>query len=93
MIFDNVGMEFLKKHLFFCYDVGKKGGITVLQEIQVEKNPLGLRVYIDGVPDLKQLSEDEKDLALSGLQYEIKMFFKKKRSKCVKDDTPDLSPP
>lgn len=59
-----------------------------MQEISIKKNPLGLKIFINGVPDVKQISPDEKDLLLSSLHLEILEQFKKKRSKKQSEEPP-----
>ena len=52
-----------------------------MQEIILEKNPLALKIYINGKPDLCQIEKAEKEDEIAHLQIRIAELFKKKRTK------------
>jgi len=52
-----------------------------MQEVILDKNPSGLKILINGTPDVKQIPKQDKDLVLSVLQKQIVEMFQKKRTK------------
>ena len=46
-----------------------------MQEVQPKENPLGLKVYINGVPDLKAVSKEKAERILAALELEISEHF------------------
>lgn len=57
-----------------------------LKEIKIKNNETGLVIYINGVPNLKNIPKDLQDLALAGIEIQMTSYFKKKRRN-VKNDT------
>jgi hypothetical protein len=48
-----------------------------LQEIELKKNDTGLKIYINGIPDVHLLSETEKNLFISKTEIIISEMFEK----------------
>ena len=48
-----------------------------MQEIEVQDNPLGLKVFINGIPDLKAIPKEKAESILSALEMEISEFYEK----------------
>ena len=46
-----------------------------MQEVQPKENPLGLKVYINGVPDLKAVSKEKAESIFAALELEISEHF------------------
>jgi hypothetical protein len=51
-----------------------------MQEIIVENNPLGLRVFINGAPDLKLIPKEIADSAIATLELQIARYYHKIKS-------------
>ena len=58
-----------------CYH-GEKGGI-VMQQIKPKENPLGLKVFINGKPDLTVIPKEKAESILAALELEISGFYDK----------------
>ena len=43
-----------------------------MEEIEVKYNPLGVKVFINGRPDVNNMTEEEYDLFTSSLELRIK---------------------
>ena len=53
-----------------------------VEEIEVKYNPLGVRVFINGRPDVNNMTEEEYGLFTSSLALRMSEYFvKKKESK------------
>ena len=46
-----------------------------MQEIGVQDNPLGLKVFINGIPDLKVIPKEKAESILAALEMEISEFY------------------
>lgn len=46
-----------------------------MQEIEVQDNPLGLKVFINGIPDLKVIPKEKAESILAALEMEISEFY------------------
>ena len=50
-----------------------------MKEIEVKNNPLGIRVYTVGDPDIDHMSEEEYDLFASSLAMRINDYITKQK--------------
>ena len=48
-----------------------------MEEIEVKDNPLGIKVYVVGKPDIEHMSEEEIDLFVSSLELRVSEYFEK----------------
>ena len=48
-----------------------------MQEIELKKNDIGLKIYINGIPDAHLLPETEKNLFISQMEIIIYDMFQK----------------
>lgn len=46
-----------------------------MQEIEVQDNPLGLKVFINGILDLKAIPKEKAESILAALEMEISEFY------------------
>ena len=46
-----------------------------MQEIEVQDNPLGLKVFINGILDLKAIPKEKAKSILAALEMEISEFY------------------
>ena len=46
-----------------------------MQQIELKENPLGLQVYINGVPDLSAIPKEKAESILAALEMEISEFY------------------
>ena len=46
-----------------------------MQEIEVKENPLKLKVFINGTPELKNIPKEKAESILAALESEISQFF------------------
>lgn len=46
-----------------------------MQKIEIKENPLGLQVFVNGVPDLTLISKEKEDLLFNALALEIETFY------------------
>lgn len=46
-----------------------------MQEIEVKENPLNVKVFINGIPDLKNIPKEKAESILAALESEISQFF------------------
>ena len=46
-----------------------------MQEIEVQDNPLGLKVFINWILDLKVIPKEKAESILSALEMEISEFY------------------
>ena len=51
--------------------------MIVLEEIEVNDNPLGIKVYVNGIPDINKMPEKEFDLFVSSLELRVSEYFEK----------------
>ena len=42
-----------------------------MQEIEVKENPLNVKVFINGIPELKNISKEKAESILAALELEI----------------------
>lgn len=50
-----------------------------VEEIEVKYNPLGVKVFINGRPDVNNMTEEEYDLFTSSLEIRMSEYFEKKK--------------
>ncbi|MGN0771480.1 MAG: hypothetical protein ACI4MI_02715 [Christensenellales bacterium] len=50
-------------------------------KIDLEKNESGLQVYINGVPNVDEIEQAEKELFINSMVLSVMELYKKKRSK------------
>lgn len=50
-----------------------------VEEIEVKYNPLGVKVFINGRPDVNNMTEEEYDLFTSSLELRMSEYFEKKQ--------------
>lgn len=48
-----------------------------LEEIEVNDNPLGIKIYVNGIPDINKMPEKEFDLFVSSLELRMSEYFEK----------------
>ena len=56
-------------------------GVNRLKEIELKNNPLGIRVYAVGEPDIDRMTEEEYNLFASSLAMRINDFITKQKEK------------
>ena len=49
----------------------------MLEEIEVNDNPLGIKVYVNGMPDINNMPEKEFGLFVSSLELRMSEYFEK----------------
>ena len=49
-----------------------------LEEIEVKNNPLGIKIYAVGKPDIEHMTEDEYNLFISSLELRMTEYLEKK---------------
>lgn len=49
-----------------------------MQEVQSKENPLGLTLFINGVPDFSSISKRNAKSIIAALEVEISNFYEKK---------------
>ena len=50
-----------------------------MQEIEVKENPLKIKVFINGTPELKNIPKEKAESILAALELEIHNFLKIQR--------------
>lgn len=60
-----------KRNLIYVKEVIK------LEEIEVKDNPLGIKVFVVGKPDIEHMPEEEFDLFVSSLELRVSEYFEK----------------
>lgn len=50
-----------------------------LEEIEVKHNPLGVKVYINGRPNINNMPEKEYDLYVSSLEFRMTEYYEKRK--------------
>ena len=50
-----------------------------MQEIELKNNPLGIKVYVVGAPDLDHMPEEEYNLFASSLAMQINDYITKQK--------------
>ncbi len=48
-----------------------------MEEIKVENNPLGIRVFVNGKPDVNDMPEEQHGLFISSLALRISEYYGK----------------
>lgn len=48
-----------------------------MEEIEVEYNPLGIKIYVNGKPSIENMPEEEYDLFVSSLEMRISEYYEK----------------
>ncbi len=51
--------------------------VIVLEEIEVKDNPLGIKVFVVGKPDIEHMPKEEFDLFVSSLELRVSEYFEK----------------
>ena len=51
--------------------------VIKLEEIEVKDNPLGIKVFVVGKPDIEHMPEEEFDLFVSSLELRVSEYFEK----------------
>ncbi len=46
-----------------------------MQEMEIKENPLNLKVYVNGIPDLRLIPEEKAEILFSALELEISKLF------------------
>ncbi|MDY4592415.1 MAG: hypothetical protein SO434_03325 [Eubacteriales bacterium] len=54
-------------------------------KIDLEKNESGMQVYINGVPNVDEIEQAEKELFINSMVLSVMELYKKKRSKKEKN--------
>ncbi len=49
-----------------------------MEEIEVKNNPLGIKIYAVGKPDIEHMTEDEYNLFISSLELRMTEYLEKK---------------
>ena len=49
----------------------------MLEEIEVKDNSLGIKVYVNGIPDINKMPEQEFGLFVSSLELRVSEYFEK----------------
>ena len=50
-----------------------------MEENEVKYNPLGVKVFINGRPNMNNMTEEEYDLFTSSLELRMSEYFEKKK--------------
>ena len=45
-----------------------------MEKIEIKENPLGLQVWVNGVPDLTLIPKEKEEMLFSALALEIETF-------------------
>lgn len=48
-----------------------------MEEIEVKRNPLGIKVFVVGKPDIDHMTEEEYGLFVSSLELRMNEYFEK----------------
>lgn len=48
-----------------------------MEEIEVKDNPLGIKVFVVGKPDIEHMPKEEFDLFVSSLELRVSEYFEK----------------
>lgn len=48
-----------------------------MEEIEVNDTPLGIKVYVNGIPDINKMPDKEFDLFVSSLELRMSEYFEK----------------
>ncbi len=46
-----------------------------MEKIEIKENPLGLQVFVNGVPDLTLIPKEKEDMLFNALALEIETFY------------------
>ena len=46
-----------------------------MQKIEIKENPLGLQVFVNGVPYLASIPKEKEDMLFNALALEIETFY------------------
>lgn len=49
-----------------------------MQQIEPKENPLGLKVFINGIPDLNAIPKEKAESILAALELEISEYYEKR---------------
>lgn len=50
-----------------------------MKKIEVENNPLGIKIYVNGQPDIDNMSDEEYDLFVSSLELRMNEYYENKK--------------
>ena len=48
-----------------------------MQEVQPKEHPLGLKVFINGIPDLKTIPKEKAESIFAALELEVSEYYGK----------------
>ena len=54
-----------------------------MQEMEIKENPLNLKVYVNGIPDLRLIPEEKAEILFSALELEISKLFEQGKAKTI----------
>lgn len=77
IIFVFTRIKLLNFDLFFVYiyDIKTKGG--KMEEIKLKNNETGLKVYINGLPNITLMAVEKLNLLISGIEIQMSSYFSK----------------
>lgn len=78
VVSDSLRAVFLNFARFFGY-TERKNGARTMKELTVE-NALGLKIYINGIPDCRLIAEDKGSGFLQALELQISDYYKEKKA-------------
>ena len=50
-----------------------------MEKIEIKENPLGLQVFVNGVPDLTLIPKEKEDMLFNALALEIEAFYESEK--------------
>ena len=50
-----------------------------MEEIEVKDNPLGIKVFVVGKPDIEHMPKEEFDLFVSSLELQMSEYYEKQK--------------
>lgn len=50
-----------------------------MEEIKIKDNEMGLKVYINGLPNIKLMDVEKLNLLISGLEIQMSSYFSKNK--------------
>lgn len=50
-----------------------------MEEIKVRNNPLGIKVFVVGKPDIEHMTEEQYDLFVSSLELRMSEYLEKSK--------------
>ena len=46
-----------------------------MEKMEIKENPLGLQVFVNGVPDLTSIPKEKEEMLFNALALEIETFY------------------